>query len=285
MAYFYIINNQQYGPCKAEELLQNGVTTDTFVWAEGMADWQKAGSVSALQHLFPQASTPPPPPIPNQPPHQGAPHVQQQYFSNIPPTAEEEDLIAHPRTPEGQQIKHKYKQFSIFYWVGWGFLLIGSLAFPLLVELDILRWRYDEEYFTIIIIMSILLQVPAIVFSMQILYRTWANIEQGYARTSPGNAVGFLFIPFFNLYWVFQAYWGLAIDLNRYMIDRGLSKRKWLDETFALAYAIVVAAQILPIIGYLAILGNLVLTFIMFNKLHKASILLMERRYGSMGSN
>lgn len=41
-------------------------------------------------------------------------------------------------------------------------------------------------------------------------YRMWAAIQDGHARTTPGKAVGYQFIPFYNLYWVFQAYWGFA---------------------------------------------------------------------------
>jgi hypothetical protein len=38
------------------------------------------------------------------------------------------------------------------------------------------------------------------------LYRAWKCLQPGgLARTTPGKAIGFLFIPFFNLYWIFQA--------------------------------------------------------------------------------
>ena len=33
---------------------------------------------------------------------------------------------------------------------------------------------------------------------------------------TPGRAVGLLFVPFFNTYWVFRAVWGLALNLNRF---------------------------------------------------------------------
>ena len=48
------------------------------------------------------------------------------------------------------------------------------------------------------------------------LYRAWVCLQPGgLARTTPGKAIGFLFIPFFNIYWIFQAINGLAGDWNR----------------------------------------------------------------------
>lgn len=47
------------------------------------------------------------------------------------------------------------------------------------------------------------------------LYRAWFILQTGGAQTTPGKAVGFLFIPFFSLYWVFVAYPGWAKDWTR----------------------------------------------------------------------
>lgn len=48
-------------------------------------------------------------------------------------------------------------------------------------------------------------------------YRMWAAIQDDYSRTSPGRAVGFSFIPFFNLYWLFPLIWGFAKDYNSFV--------------------------------------------------------------------
>jgi Na+/proline symporter len=49
-----------------------------------------------------------------------------------------------------------------------------------------------------------------------LLYKAWTAIQHGPVpvRTTPGKAVGFLFIPFFNCYWIFQALWGWTKDYN-----------------------------------------------------------------------
>jgi hypothetical protein len=62
MNYFIIVNDAQQGPYTLEELRSRGITTDTLVWCEGMADWQPAWKVEELRPLFYGQSTPPPPP-------------------------------------------------------------------------------------------------------------------------------------------------------------------------------------------------------------------------------
>ena len=49
------------------------------------------------------------------------------------------------------------------------------------------------------------------------IYRMWAAVQDGHARTSPGMAVGLLFVPLFNLYWGFQCLRGFAKDYNAYV--------------------------------------------------------------------
>lgn len=54
MANYFYINSaqQQLGPCSIEELRSAGITPETMVWCEGMADWQKAGMIYELKPLF-----------------------------------------------------------------------------------------------------------------------------------------------------------------------------------------------------------------------------------------
>lgn len=60
----------------------------------------------------------------------------------------------------------------------------------------------------------------ATIFHLMMVYKMWASIKDGQPRMSPGKAVGFLFIPFFNIYWLFQVYPGFATDYNRYLQEK-----------------------------------------------------------------
>lgn len=59
------------------------------------------------------------------------------------------------------------------------------------------------------------LSIFAAVYGYIILYRAWHILQPGGARTTPGQAVGFMFIPIFNIYWIFNAYVGWSTDWNR----------------------------------------------------------------------
>lgn len=51
--YYYIDkNNNQRGPVLMDKLIVLGVTPDSFVWEEGMADWQQAKFVEKLNSIW-----------------------------------------------------------------------------------------------------------------------------------------------------------------------------------------------------------------------------------------
>lgn len=65
--YFVAVNGQQAGPFQMEQLRQlvqnNQLTQQTYVWKQGMVNWDLAGNVAELASLFMQ-NTPPPIPVP-----------------------------------------------------------------------------------------------------------------------------------------------------------------------------------------------------------------------------
>ena len=53
--YFYIdAQNQQRGPVEAQQLPMLGVTPNTYVWTEGMRNWDRVVNVPDLKVVFPQ---------------------------------------------------------------------------------------------------------------------------------------------------------------------------------------------------------------------------------------
>jgi len=69
-------------------------------------------------------------------------------------------------------------------------------------------------------------------------YHIWAKIQDGRALISPGKAVGFLFIPLFNLYWIFRVWAWSADAVNDFRERQGLEGRasKGITLTFTISW-------------------------------------------------
>ena len=69
IAYMIVVNGQQYGPFNMQQLqqmVQSGqMTSQTYVWKQGMSNWEFASNVPELSVLFTAGITPPP--IPTMP--------------------------------------------------------------------------------------------------------------------------------------------------------------------------------------------------------------------------
>ena len=86
------------------------------------------------------------------------------------------------------------------------------------------------------------------IVAMVFYYKSWESIQDGYARTTPGKAIGFLFIPFFGLYWIFQAVWGFSKDYNSY-VDRHALPATKVSEGLFLTLSILPLTGIIPFVG------------------------------------
>lgn len=68
MKYYYISDGQnQIGPLSRQELSDKNITRETWIWYEGLSEWQKAGDIEELAELFAQKQVPPPMPRPTPP--------------------------------------------------------------------------------------------------------------------------------------------------------------------------------------------------------------------------
>lgn len=73
--------------------------------------------------------------------------------------------------------------------------------------------------FTITTYFFYVVALVTMILQFVLLYRLWKIIQDGVTRTTPGKAVGYLFIPGYNLYWYFRAFRGFSIETNAF-IDR-----------------------------------------------------------------
>ena len=130
-----------------------------------------------------------------------------------------------------------YRPNSFLTFQNW---LIGGLSFMLICSVTICilaivlavtpeGYYYNDNYYvnsdyvdcaialTCVSLVSTVLSLIVIPIGLVFHYRCWNIIQDGYARTTPGKAIGFLFIPLFNLYWLFVSFYGLTVDMNNYL--------------------------------------------------------------------
>ena len=128
-------------------------------------------------------------------------------------------------------------------------LLGGALLFGTVITT---KGRLGEEVLLPFILGECLLIYGFGVF-LALQYKMWKALPPQAARTTPARAVGLMFIPAFNLYWMFQVIWGWARDLNRFVRERNLRVPPVSERVTLAACAFALLGNI---VGYAAILGG-----------------------------
>jgi len=100
--------------------------------------------------------------------------------------------------------------------------------------------------------------IVQMIYTFVILWKMWSSIQDGNAKTTPGKAIGFLFIPFFNVYWIFQVWGGFPRDYNNY-VDRHRLAVPHLSSGVFTAYPVLILLTAIPFLGIVVALVNIFL--------------------------
>ena len=130
-------------------------------------------------------------------------------------------------------VRSQFVMLAVSWWIG---LPLSALG-------DLLPW-FD--------IIAVPMLIVATVFWCILLHRHWSLLQGHGARTTPGKAVGYGFIPVFFFYWWFVAYAGLATDNNRYLRQLGITARRM---SFGLAVTNCIIAILLCTVGLFPVAG------------------------------
>ena len=214
MNWHYLTPEQtNIGPVSDHELAaliaSGAVTRTTLVWNESLDGWIKAAESDAVIN-FGGISPPPPPP---------------------PPSGEVRHNI------DASQPVNRVRAWwlwTLVCAVGVLFLELGLIlhhsaenpgwiADAVRSSPIVAQARQDGVRSTFAIHMlgnlCILAAAPLLlaflIFHCRILYRSWKVLPKSERRLPPAAVVALLFLPIFNFYWVFRAYWWLARTCNR----------------------------------------------------------------------
>ncbi|MFO8055683.1 MAG: DUF4328 domain-containing protein [bacterium] len=110
-------------------------------------------------------------------------------------------------------------------------------------------------------VLGLAVMLYAAIVTLVFVYKMWKAIQPANPRTTPGKAVGFLFIPIFNFYWIFVAFHGYTKDFNNYV------GRPALPENLALAYCILVLVSIIPLINFITSIAVIIIFALLISKI------------------
>ena len=131
----------------------------------------------------------------------------------------------------------------------------------------------ETAIFTII---YFLFYIATIVMFCISLYRAWEVLQSTTARTSSGLAVGLLFVPVFNVYWVFQALWGWSKDYQSFTSYQEKGTMPYVNKQIFLAHCILLPMLAIPIINNVIAYFIVPTTLIVIFQMSKATNYIIE---------
>jgi hypothetical protein len=199
--WYYSLNNQPVGPIDEAELkalfARGVINFDTLIWREGMPEWKRYGEITMVAP--------------------GISPVSQLPAANVP--------MVEPGGPSRRGLKSLY-----LWWLITTLFTAVFMVFFFWLESSMLNGMDTAVLGGLSALMCVgyIPVLASVVLEYVLIYKLWKVVQDGFASTSAGKAVGFLFIPLFNYYWLFRAFWGLSKDYNRF-IDRHFANRADLE--------------------------------------------------------
>ncbi len=195
--WYYARDRQPCGPENIRgitQAIESGlILVDTLICRKGENDWVPIGQ-SELAFLF------------------GMQPVEADFLSDEPVVeGQESDESARKRARVARQARKDLVGLNVVFWI-WAALMVTGMVI-LLVNL--------RGGVSVVVglnaLFGLLPLALAWVPNLIQLHQHWKTIQDRHAKISPGKAVGFMFIPLFNTYWIYPAYVGLSQTQNQYI--------------------------------------------------------------------
>jgi hypothetical protein len=235
-------NGEQWGPyaiSQVQGMWNSGtITTDMLYWCEGMSQGRPVAEImSDIKNPMPE-----PPPIPAETDH------GQATTSEPPPIPGAATF--HPQ----------------INWIPALVLYCISVAVSIIIK--VVGLGGDEDTSSSIALAGLPLIVLAVVFMSILHYKCWSALPERFRFTSPGKAVGYIFIPFYNFYWAFVTWPKMAEGLMQWQKSAGVVPNpnvSGLAITYAIIFICASTIGLYPPVGLLINIADVVI-FILFYK-------------------
>ena len=170
---------------------------------------------------------------------------------------------AKEEKPESKAVSKTALSKTVFVYCWTGVRIIAGVLGALGLMLAIRK----EDHSTLIATFAAanVFLICSVAIEMLLFYRMWAAIQDDKTSISPAKAVGFLFIPVFNIYWALLMVTGFAEDYNAFIQRRAIKTKDLPMALFLIyAFAFISVATILttPMICIFAFVGLISRAFI-----------------------
>ncbi|MDD2412915.1 MAG: GYF domain-containing protein [Bacteroidales bacterium] len=251
--FFYFANNQSYGPYSKEQILDLNLPDDTQIWDNRTKDWKE------LKYVF------------------GTNLVSEN--TDIKLDMSEMDWFRYVNIGKtSNYIEKKIRNYKISFWF---------MSVFLVLQIGVIGYTYQrfsyyypifdiENFLSMIGIMgsSFILRfgflISGLIFLInlcEIIYYSWRISEPNRDNVSGLKVIGFLFIPFYNIYWVFYVFSNLPKFLLSKAQQWGLSNSASISESLVITTSIVAMLSLIPFINFFVFVPFLVLSYIYILKI------------------
>lgn len=143
--------------------------------------------------------------------------------------------------------------------------IVGGLAVFYISLL--MAWQTDwRDVWLYVALAALLIALVRIFFFT---YEMWNSIRDGHERMTPAQAVGFNFIPVFNIVWLYRCIWGFACDLNAYIDRHNIATQK-VSTRIPLLYVTFWILSLIPYLSIVTIPLSIVLVALMLRQYTRA---------------
>jgi len=202
----------------------------------------------------------------------GNPAVDRPQINQLPP-----NLPSQPLGVGGALSAEAASLQSLFTW-WWVLLLVAVLScIPLFIGL--LFPLAALLLIPFVFVISMLSATAFGVISYILLYKFWSVVQDGYAPTTPGNAVGFCFIPFYNLYWIFIAF-GILLPTMAACLERKGIRGSIPNPQIGMVFCILTLCTplliLVPFLGLVPAVAAVVCYFLLYTSCKNAAMLILQ---------
>lgn len=287
MLYYIDRNNRAFGPFPVErirEMLKSGAINSATRISTDKRNWGTPSDFPEIENRVEPSQVPPSPMVVEQPERsEQAPQIEPDAPERRATSTREKErsirVVTKPRKRENsKQSSHNQRQrrrddndlvrrIKLNFLLTWIFFGVAIL-FGLLSFLFGPRYDYNFTAFSVLMLLVILYVVASFVsaiFFFSFIHAYWKSIPREFARATPDEAVAFLFIPVWNIYWFIVILCDGARNMNKAMEHYDLYSRRdaGVSHGLAIATSICILTGLIPI--------GLVMIFILMLQMKNAA--------------